>query len=88
MIASSPTDIKPVLDAVAESAGRLCEASDALIYRVDGDVIDPVAVHGAMPLRQGTAINRKTVVGRAIVDRQTMHVRDLARGGRYRISRF
>ena len=78
IIASSPTDIKPVLDAVAESAGRLCEATNAVIYRVDGDVIDPVAVHGAMPpAPKGTAINRRTVVGRAIVDRQTMHVRDL-----------
>ena len=33
VIASSPTDIQPVLDVVAENAARLCDANDALIYR-------------------------------------------------------
>ena len=37
VIASSPTDIQPVLDVVAENAARLCDAADAVISRVDGE---------------------------------------------------
>jgi GAF domain-containing protein len=35
VIASSPTDIQPVLNVVAENAARLCEADDAQILRVE-----------------------------------------------------
>ena len=37
VIASSPTDIQPVLDVVAENAARLCDADDAAIRRVEGE---------------------------------------------------
>src|SRR5215475_707075 len=38
VISSSPTDVQPVFDAIAESAARLCGAFDAVVYRVDGNV--------------------------------------------------
>src|SRR4029434_3314533 len=37
VIASSPTDLQPVLDVIAENAARLCDATDAQIIRVDGN---------------------------------------------------
>src|SRR5262249_8067765 len=37
IISSSPSDIKPVLDAVARSAMRLCESYDAMILLREGE---------------------------------------------------
>ena len=79
VIASSPTDVQPVLDAVAENAARLCGASDALIYRIDEDVIRLAAHFGPLAwMNESMPLNRGSVTGRAIVDRQTIHVHDLA----------
>jgi two-component system NtrC family sensor kinase len=36
VIASSPTDIQPVLDIVAKTAAQLCDAGDAAIWRLRG----------------------------------------------------
>jgi signal transduction histidine kinase len=82
VISSSPTDLQPVLDAVAESAARLCDASDAQIFRLDGNVLRLAASYGSIPVmmfgEQGTPVSRGWVTGRSVVDRQTIHVPDLA----------
>src|SRR5262249_37370086 len=54
VIASSPTDIQPVLDVLAASAARLCESNDALIHRVDGDLLRRVAHYGDVPAPLGS----------------------------------
>jgi GAF domain-containing protein len=78
VIAGSPTDIQPVLDVVVESAARLCNATDALIWRVDGDIIKPVAVYGTMPTPEmGLPLTRRIPSGRAVIDQQTIHVHDM-----------
>jgi GAF domain-containing protein/anti-sigma regulatory factor (Ser/Thr protein kinase) len=79
VIASSPTDVQPVLDAVAENAARVCGASDALIYRIDGDVLRLAAHFGPLAwMNESMPCNRGSVTGRAVVDRQTIHIHDLA----------
>jgi len=79
VIASSPTDIQPVLDVVAENAARLCDALNALIYRVDGEGLKLVAKHGPIPApAEFLPISRGLPTGRAVVDGQTIHVHDLA----------
>jgi GAF domain-containing protein len=81
VIASSPTDIQPVLDVVAENAARLCEATDAQINRVEGDLLRRVASYGSMATPDAVSVfNRGHVGGRAIIDRQTIHIHDITAG--------
>ena len=46
VISSSPTDIQPVFETIAESAARLCSARFCSVFRFDGELIHFVAQHG------------------------------------------
>ena len=78
VIASSPTDIQPVLDVVARRAAQLCESYDAVIHQVDGAYMQRVASLWPVPVAEGRRlISRGLPMGRAIVDAQTIHVDDV-----------
>ena len=49
IISSSPTEIQPVLDTVAENAARLCGADNAVIFRLENNVLRLVASYGGIP---------------------------------------
>jgi signal transduction histidine kinase/HAMP domain-containing protein len=77
-IAASPTDIQPVLDAVAESAAKLCDAFDSAILLKDGESLAVRAHQGPIPIEFfKLPIGRDWVAGRAFVDRKSVHVDDL-----------
>jgi signal transduction histidine kinase/HAMP domain-containing protein len=78
IIASSPTNLQPVLDALAESAARLCEANSAQIYRADGNILRLAAYHGTLPAAEEIPIVRSSVAGRVFLDRRPIHIDDLA----------
>ncbi|MGC2716167.1 MAG: GAF domain-containing protein [Pseudolabrys sp.] len=82
VISRSPTNIQPVLDAILETAGRLCESEYALFFRLhDGkyhlagsnnataDYIKYLSEH---PI----SIDRGTVIGRTAVERHVVHIPD------------
>jgi GAF domain-containing protein len=72
VIASSPTDIQPVLDTVAESAARLCESFDSAIWRQEGEHLRLVAHHGPIPATIFPIV-RGTIAGRAVLEARTLH---------------
>jgi two-component system NtrC family sensor kinase len=83
VIASSPTDVKPVLNAIVESACKLCEASDAYVALKDRDYLVFQTQHGSIPVAwKRRMINRQWPAGRAVFDGKIVHLRDvLAREG-------
>ncbi len=81
VISGSPTDVQPVLDVVAQNAARLCEARDAVVLRVEGQALRVVAHYGPIPARALDLTMEVTpdwMAGRAVLERRTIHVPDLA----------
>ncbi|MBI3965964.1 MAG: response regulator, partial [Chloroflexi bacterium] len=78
-IASSPTELQLVLNAVAESAARLCNGEAAEIIRVEGEALRQVGVHSRQPrppIGKVDSIGSGSLHGRAVLDRQTHQVHD------------
>src|SRR4029453_14124940 len=77
VIASSPTDVQPVLDVVAQNAARLCDANDAQIGLAEGDTFKMVTRLVPTSHERTRPITRNRVSGRAFVDRATVLIADL-----------
>ena len=81
VISASPSDVQPVLDAVAEWAARLCEAPLARVLLVDGDVLRAMAEYSLDGTSQARTVplplTRSSIAGRAVVGRATIHHDDV-----------
>src|SRR5215471_14902454 len=83
VIGSSPTNVQPVFDTLAENAVRLCSAERAFISRFDGEVLRVVASHNALAEhisfleRNPFVASRQTATGRAALERRTIHIHDV-----------
>ncbi|MBK3660768.1 GAF domain-containing protein [Bradyrhizobium diazoefficiens] len=81
VIASSPTDVEPVLKEIVESARELCEANDAVVLLKDAEHLRFSAHSGPIPVTLDKwPISRNWTAGRAFVDQKPVHVHDMLSG--------
>src|SRR6185295_3683991 len=80
VIASSPTDLQRVLDAIAESARRLTDAGLANVQLPDAEGLRIVAYSGA-PAHPSIGhvfpLDRGSVAGRTLLDGRQVYIHDL-----------
>src|SRR5262249_20511063 len=92
VISSSPSDIQPVLETIAERAKKLCNAEHSAVSIVDGELVRLVSTHGMTEaeveaFRRAFPIRRtdETVHARAIRTRSVCHIADVVSDPQYQL---
>jgi two-component system, NtrC family, sensor kinase len=91
VISSSPADVQPVFDAIAQSSRRLCNAFSGNVFRFDGTLIHFVAQEGLAPeaieVTRGifpARPSRDSATARAILQQANVHIPDVYEDSEYR----
>src|SRR5437867_2676929 len=84
VISSSPTDIRPVLEVIAQSAARYCAAANASVSLVTGDMWEMVASAGSLPIdHEPRPLTSEHLTSRALREGRTIQVEDLQSSTEY-----
>jgi signal transduction histidine kinase len=82
IISRSPGEVAPVFQAMLDNATRICEANFGGLYVRDGDEFRLAAIHNMPPAlvdaRRRVRPEMQTPLGRAIRNKQVVHVADMA----------
>jgi len=80
VISQSPTDVQPVLRAVAAAARRFCGGDDATIVLCEGRELLQVAHDGELALVADARFpfDRSSTIGHSVIDARTIHIPDAA----------
>src|SRR5687768_7337682 len=77
VISRSAFDLQLVLDTLVQSATRLCDATDGIVFLRRGELLHSLAHDGPISVDLPPQLaGRGWVTGRAVVDRLPVHVRD------------
>ena len=81
VISESPTDVQPVLEAVAERAGQLCHAEGGRVWLVEDGQLRARTSYGpayaALPDLEVLPLRTTSIGGRAVLERRLLHVEDV-----------
>jgi hypothetical protein len=81
VISESPTDVQPVLDAVAQRAGSLCRADGSRVWLLVDGQLRAMTSYGATYIASAHAevlpLRRTSIAGRSILERRSIHIEDV-----------
>jgi two-component system, NtrC family, sensor kinase len=99
VISRSTFDLQPVLDTLAKTSARLCDAGYSAIFRRDGEVYRAAAVIAFSPETMEAALRfqafleqhplvpgRGSITGRVVLEGRAVHVADTATDPEYTLS--